>query len=139
VAFTKLLGRHTINVGYEQYFCRFGEHGGDHTGTAWINPGGRLQPGLEQQRRIDRKPACGADDGIFELLPVGNWNITPFGWNQASYAMNDWKVNSKLTVQLGARWDHDGGRQGRNPQGSLMYDINAKNVCTRTATGPGIR
>ena len=58
----------------------------------------------------------------------GNWNITPFGWNQAAYVMDDWKVNSKLTIQMGLRWDHDGARQGRHVPGSLMYDMKAKNV-----------
>ena len=35
----------------------------------------------------------------------------PYGWNQAAYVMDDWKVNTKFTVQLGLRWDHDGARR----------------------------
>ncbi len=66
--------------------------------------------------------------GSSSFFQWGNWNITPFGWNQAAYVMDDWKVNTKLTVQIGLRWDHDGARQGRHVQGSLVYDLNAKNV-----------
>jgi hypothetical protein len=59
-----------------------------------------------------------------------SWDITPYGWNQAAYIMDDWKVNRKLTVQIGLRWDHDGAKQGRHGYGGLIYDMNAKNVLT---------
>lgn len=128
VAFTKVLNRHTFKVGYEQYFYRFGEHGGDHTGVAWVNPGGGSNEFWNNNDGLTGSPLAELMMGSSNFFQWGNWNITPFGWNQAAYVMDDWKVNSKLTVQMGVRWDHDGGRQGRDPQGSLMYDINAKNV-----------
>lgn len=128
VAFTKVLSRHTIKVGYEQYFYRFDESGGDHTGVAWVNPGGGSNRDWNNNDGLTGSPLAELMMGSSNFFQWGNWNITPFGWNQAAYAMDDWKVNNKLTVQMGVRWDHDGGRQGRKPQGSLMYDINAKNV-----------
>ncbi len=125
---TKIFGRHTIKVGYEQYFYRFHEKGGDHTGVAWINPGGGSNQTWNNIDGLTGSPLAELMMGSSNFFQWGNWDITPFGWNQAAFAMDDWKVNNKLTVQIGVRWDHDGGRQGRHPQGSLQYDINAKNV-----------
>ena len=125
---TKIIGRHTIKVGYEQYFYRFHEKGGDHTGVAWINPGGGSNQTWNNVDGLTGSPLAELLIGSSNFFQWGNWDITPFGWNQAAYGMDDWKVNNKLTLQLGVRWDHDGGRQGRHPQGSLQYDINAKNV-----------
>jgi hypothetical protein len=128
VAYTKLLGRHTIKVGYEQYLYRFTEQGGDHTGTAWVNPGGGSNQTWNQNDGLTGSPLAELMMGSSNFFQWGNWDITPYGVNEAAYGMDDWRVNNKLNINIGLRWDHDGARQGRKPQGSLMYDINAKNV-----------
>jgi hypothetical protein len=130
VSVTRLLGRHTIKIGYEQSFVRFTEQGGDKTGAAWVNPGGGSNQYWNQNDGLSGSPLAELMMGSSQFFQWGNWDITPFGWNQAAYVMDDWKVNSKLTVQIGLRWDHDGARQGRHVPGSLIYDLKAKNVLT---------
>jgi hypothetical protein len=128
VSVSRLIGRHAIKAGYEQYFTRFTEQGGDKTGAAWVNPGGGSNQYWNQNDGLSGSPLAEFMMGSAQFFNWGNWNITPYGWNQAAYVMDDWKVNTKLTVQIGLRWDHDGARRGRHVPGSLIYDINAKNV-----------
>lgn len=132
IAYTKVLQRHTIKVGYTHYYLRFREKGGDHTGVAWVNPGGGSNEFWNNNDGLTGSPLAELMMGSSNFFQWGNWDIQPYGWNEAAYVMDDWKVNDKLTVQMGLRWDHDGGRRPQSTQSSapLMYDINAKNVLT---------
>ncbi len=137
VSFTKVIGRHTIKVGYEQYFYRFSEIGGDHTGVAWVNNGGGSQQNWQNSGDVTTGfPLAELMMGSSHVFQWGNWQITPYGFNEAGFAMDDWKVNRKLTVQMGLRWDHDGGRTPRDFGVStpLTYLINAKNVLSPIST-----
>ncbi len=130
VAFTKIIGRHTLKAGYQEFFARFNENGGDRTGVAWVNPGGGSNQFWNNNDGMTGSPLAELMMGSSNFFQWGNWNIAPYGYDQAAYLMDDWKVNDKLTVQMGLRWDHDSPRQSRFPKGSLMYDMNAKNVLT---------
>jgi hypothetical protein len=130
ISLTRLFGKHTVRVGYEQYFIRFTEQGGDGTGVINLNAGGGSNQYWNQNDGLSGNQLAELMMGSSNFYSWGNWDITPFGWNQAAYVMDDWKVNAKLTVQIGLRWDHDGARQGRHPQGGVIYDMNAKNVLT---------
>jgi hypothetical protein len=128
VSFTKVLGRHVIKVGYEQYFFRFSEKGGDNTGVQSVGAGGGSNQFWNNNDGLTGSPLAELMMGSSSFFQWGNWNITPYGWNQAAFVMDDWKVNNKLTVELGMRWDHDGAKSMRHPQGSVQYDLNAQNV-----------
>jgi len=133
VSFTRVIDRHTIKAGFELYFVRFDENGGDHTGVAWLNAGGGSNQTWNANDGLSGNQLAELMMGSSSFFQWGNWNVAPFGWNEAGYATDDWKVNNKLTIQMGLRWDHDGGRQSRYPLGSLTYDPNAKNVLTPNA------
>ena len=74
---TKIVGRHTIKVGYEQYFYRFHEKGGDHTGVAWINPGGGSNQTWNNIDGLTGSPLAELMMGSSNFFQWGNWDITP--------------------------------------------------------------
>ncbi|HEX7361785.1 MAG TPA: carboxypeptidase-like regulatory domain-containing protein [Bryobacteraceae bacterium] len=133
ISFTKVLNRHTIKAGLDIDFSRFDEMGGDHTGVAWVNPGGGSNEFWNNPNGLTGSPLAEMMMGSSSFFQWGNWNIAPYGWDQGAYIMDDWKVNQKLDIQMGLRWDHDSPRRSRFPKGSLMYDMGAKNVLTPNA------
>lgn len=130
VSFTRVIDRHTIKAGFELYFYRFNENGGDHTGVAWLNAGGGSNEFWNNNDGLSGNSLAELMMGSSSFFQWGNWNITPFGWNEAGFVTDDWKVSNKLTIQMGLRWDHDGGREARRPQAStpLAYDPNVQHV-----------
>ncbi len=45
-------------------------------------------------------------DNILKTRISPGWNTSYYRWYKAGYAQDDWKVNSKLTVNLGVRYDY---------------------------------
>jgi hypothetical protein len=45
-------------------------------------------------------------DNMGKIRISPNWNTSYYRWYKAFYAQDDWKVNSKLTVNLGVRYDY---------------------------------
>ena len=45
------------------------------------------------------------NDNILKLRLSPGWNTQYYRWYRAGYAQDDWKVNSKLTINLGVRYD----------------------------------
>jgi hypothetical protein len=45
-------------------------------------------------------------DNILKTRISPGWNTSYYRWYKAGYAQDDWKVNAKLTVNLGVRYDY---------------------------------
>jgi hypothetical protein len=45
-------------------------------------------------------------DNMGKIRITTNWNTSYYRWYKAFYAQDDWKVNPKLTVNLGVRYDY---------------------------------
>jgi Carboxypeptidase regulatory-like domain len=131
-SYSKIWNRHTLKVGYQHYFSSSIEQGGDLSGAVSVNPAGGSNQFWDNNDGLTGHALAEVMLGSAVFNNWGNFLISPNNQGQSAYVMDDWKVNTKLTLQLGLRYDHDNGRRHRYQYGSI-YDIDAKNVLTPNA------
>ncbi len=102
--FTKIHGRHTFKTGYELLRTRMNSHVAA-TPSGLYNFGGTEFP---------FRPNTGNSFASFMLGAVVQAQYTndqatwlPRWWSHAAYFQDDWKVTSKLTLNLGLRWQYE--------------------------------
>ncbi len=131
-SYSKIWNRHTLKVGYQHYYSISIEQGGDLSGITSLDPGGGSNEFWDNDDDLTGHPLAEVMLGSAVFGNWGNFLISPYNQGQSAYVMDDWKVNTKLTLQLGLRYDHENGRRHRYPYGSI-YDVDARNVLTPNA------
>ena len=124
--FTKIYGKHTFKMGFEQQHVKFstlqppwsrGQFNFDGTYTDIPNVGG----GNTGRAQFLLTPMASTVGGINDVggpntVYASNIFLTDNGKNYwGTYFQDDWKVSQKLTLNLGLRWDFFG----------LVYDHHA--------------
>ncbi len=139
---TKTLGSHTLRLGFEGNLIRYNVQNPQSGFGNTSGPSGN-QSSIAFDRRFTQQNYNVGDansgDPIAALL-LGtfssiSYNITPAYALQQIYAapfvQDDWRVNSKLTVNLGFRWDYESPFTER-------YNKMVSNFCTTCANPLGI-
>jgi hypothetical protein len=113
-AFTASLGRHTFHVGGEfQHYRATGKINVFGTGTVILTSDFGFQDlnGDGKVNDLDIPVAV----GIHSTAPVIPVPIPQISNNYAAlYAQDDWRISSRLTLNLGMRWEYDSDLTGQS-------------------------
>jgi hypothetical protein len=134
---SKTWGRHSVRFGFEGNLSRYNvQNPQSGFGTnANTNPGYVFDRSFTQQNvNVPVGSQAGSGDPLASLLlgyfTTANYNISiAYALQQiymAPYVQDDWRVNSKLTLNIGGRWDYESPFTER-------YNRLVSNFCTTCA------
>jgi hypothetical protein len=127
------LGRHTVKFGYQGIWSLTNETGGDKSGVTSLSSGGGTNEFWNVNDDLTGNRLAAIMLGSGKYFNWGNWVIAPTGPLHGGFVMDDWKVNTKLALQIGLRYDYERGRRPRYPSG-IIFDTAAKGVRTPNAS-----
>ena len=155
VDMVKTLGRHTLKVGFDgrRYLLQvqnFGASSGTFTfNSSFTNVGNTKTQSIGGTSYSSSSCTFGCDLAAFEFgLPSsGSFQISSradyYQYYVGAFVQDDWRVNSKLTLNMGLRFDidtpfrekHGATVNGFNPTASNMLSSAAYKATTSTANG----
>jgi len=137
---TYVHGKHTFKAGLDYRWMQASSYTGDDSSglfdsyNSWTR--GKVHNYSSNQNNVQGIALASfmlgtMDDGNFDVKPNSYFSYPYF----APFAQDDWKLTSKLTINLGLRWDLQGGpSEHHNKINSTILDTTSLNPVTSEIT-----